>query len=147
MDEKFQELKNISKKKDFYHSKNCFAKINDKSLLVESEDEDENERILEMQSAALNDFEDIDNTDILYFKLWNKFIFKYYNSKTLNFKIFEDSQKVKLLFEFISLNKGHLIDLENNFFMHLTSLLDAQWINCNDFLLIMNELSFNKKNN
>ena len=127
------------KNKAFFHSKNCFDKIDEKDLLNESEDEITNEYLSQKDLNSIGDFENVDEDDIEFFKLWNDFILN--QSKNTKIFSFVSEIKISLLMRFVRENKIILRKkLKNNFYMLLTMFQEENYINSNDIILLMIEL-------
>jgi len=64
-----EEIKKALKGRVFYHSTNIFEKIDSDSLFEESENEINEEPLRELEEKAINDFEDIEESDKQFFIL------------------------------------------------------------------------------
>lgn len=142
-----EEIKKKLEGKVFYHSKNIMEPIKDDSLFEESELDIDDRPIRESEEKAINDFEDIDETDKEFFKLWNNFVRDFNKPK----KKIDDIKKARLvafnkrdnkplLSEFVTKNKVVLEKLRYNFVMHLITFQIYGLINGNDILQLLLEL-------
>ena len=141
------EIKRKLEGKIFYHSGNIMETIENESLFEESELEIDDKPIRESEEKAINDFEDIDETDKEFFKLWNNFVRDFEKPK----KKIEDFRNLRLvafckrdykafLSEFVGKNKAILTKLRYNFVMHLVTFQIYGLINGNDILQLLLEL-------
>jgi hypothetical protein len=148
-----EEIKRKLEGKMFYHSNNIMEPIKDDSLFEESELEIDDKPIRESEEKAINDFEDIDETDKEFFKLWNNFVRDFNKPK----KRTEDIKNLRLvafckrdykllLSDFVTTNKAILGKLRYNFVMHLVTFQIYGLINGNDILQLLLELD-EKQNN
>ena len=141
------EIKRKLEGKIFYHSNNIMEPIKDDSLFEESELDIDDKPIRESEEKAINDFEDIDETDKEFFKLWNNFVrdFNKPKKRTEDIKnqklvAFSKRDYKMLLSEFVNKNKGILGKLRYNFVMHLVTFQIYGLINGNDILQLLLEL-------
>lgn len=142
-----EEIKRKLEGKTFYHSNNIMQPIKDDSLFEESELDIDDKPIRESEEKAIGDFEDIDETDKEFFKLWNNFVRDFNAPKKRN----EDIRNLRLvafckrdykmmLSEFVNKNKEILGKLRYNFVMHLVTFQIYGLINGNDILQLLLEL-------
>ena len=142
-----EEIKRKLEGKIFYHSSNIMEPIEDNSLFEESELDIDDKPIRESEEKAINDFEDIDETDKEFFKLWNNFVRDFNKPK----KPGDDFKNTRLvafckrdykafLSEFVMKNKIILSKLRYNFVMHLVTFQIYGLINGNDILQLLLEL-------
>ena len=139
-------IREMLKGRVFFHTKHMFRKISEDSLLKESEDEIDDRDIRKAEEEAIDAFEDVDDLDKKFFKMWNNYIreekLKYEKEKLVAFTL---KGYGKFLNSFIKLNKEKIKanQLRNSLVMHLTTLHIYGMITKDDIVNVLLEYEKN----
>lgn len=142
-----EEIKKKLEGRTFYHSNNIMEPIKNDSIFEESELDIDDKPIRDAEEKAINEFEDIDETDKEFFKLWNNYMrdLKKPKKKTDELKNIRFVTTTKkdfkpILSDFVIKYKATLTRLRYNFVMHLLTFQIYGLINGNDILQLLLEL-------
>ena len=120
------DIKQQLKGRIFYHTKQMFRKVSEDSLFKESEEEISDTDIIQAEEEAIDAYDDIEDEDKKFFKLWNKYIHEQNDIRNdrKNMIAFTSSEYVQFVVNFIKKNKVIIQkdNLRNSLVMHLTTL-------------------------
>lgn len=148
-----EEIKKKLEGRTFYHSNSIMEPIKNDSIFEESELDIDDKPIRDAEEKAINEFEDIDETDKEFFKLWNNYMRdlkkpkkKTDELKNIRFVTTTKNDFKPILSDFVIKYKATLTRLRYNFVMHLLTFQIYGLINGNDILQLLLELDNQQSN-